>query len=352
MKRTRREFLQGAAGAAALGCLTAAEAAQGEAARPGMGVVLYSFAIRRSEDRAARLDDPAVFLEHCRALGAGGVQTPLGVRPEKDAGRLRARVEKARMYLEGIVRLPRDRADLDRFSAELRTARQCGATVLRTTLTDGRRYEAHDNLEAFRKAVERGRQALARARPAVEQQKVGLAVENHKDLRSDELAGLIRGLRCPHIGVCVDTGNSIALLESPQETVEALAPLARTVHIKDMGVEEYREGFRLAEVPLGTGFLDLPRLVGVLRKARPEIRLNLEMITRDPLRVPCLTRRYWATLGDLPGRHLAETLTLVRQHAAKAPLPTVSTLDRAARIQREAENVRRSLEFARKRLGA
>jgi sugar phosphate isomerase/epimerase len=350
MTRTRREFLQGAAGAAALGCLASAEAAQREPARPAMGVVLYSFALRRSEDRAARLDDPAVFLEHCRSLGAGGVQLPLGARPEKDAGRLRTQAEKARMYLEGIIRLPRDRADLDRFTAEVRTARACGATVLRTTLTDGRRYESHDNLEAFRKAVERGRQALARARPVVEKQNVSLAVENHKDLRSDELIALIRGLRCPRLGVCVDTGNSIALLESPQETGEALAPLALTVHIKDMGVEEYREGFRLAEVPLGTGFLDLPRLVAVLRKARPEVRLNLEMITRDPLRVPCLTRRYWATLGDLPGRHLAEMLTMVRQHAAKVPLPVVNTLDRAARIKREAENVSRSLEYARKHL--
>jgi sugar phosphate isomerase/epimerase len=344
MIRTRREFLQTAASAAALGCLAPPGAAQPNAGRPGMGVVLYSFAIRR-------FDDPAAFLEHCRALGAGGVQTPLGARPEKEAARLRARAEKARMYLEGIVRLPRAPADLDRFTAEVRTARRCGAAVLRTTLTDGRRYEAFDNLDAFRKAVERGRQALVRARPVLEQQSVNLAVENHKDLRSTELVELIRGLRCPRVGVCVDTGNSIALLESPQETVEALASLALTVHIKDMGVEEYREGFRLAEVPLGAGFLDLPRLVGVLRKARPDIRLNLEMITRDPLRVPCLTRRYWATLGDLPGRHLAETLMLVRQHAAKQPLPTVSQLDREARLKREEENVRRSLEFARKRLG-
>jgi sugar phosphate isomerase/epimerase len=343
MTRTRREFLQTAASAAALGCVASADAAQDRAGRPGMGVVLYSFTARR-------FDDPAAFLEHCRTLGAGGVQTPLGARPEKEAARLRARAEKARMYLEGIVRLPREPADLDRFTAEVRTARHCGATVLRTTLTDGRRYEAYASADAFRKAVERGRQALVRARLVLEQQNVSLAVENHKDLRSDELVELIRGLRCPRIGVCVDTGNSIALLEAPQETALALAPLALTVHVKDMGVEEYREGFRLAEVPLGAGFLDLPRLVSVLRKARPDIRLNLEMITRDPLRVPCLTRRYWATLETLPGRHLADTLTLVRQHAAKQPLPTVSQLDRAARLKREEENVRRSLEYALKRL--
>ena len=41
--------------------------------------------------------------------------------------------------------------------------------------------------------------------------------------------------------------------------------------------------------------LDLPRIVRTLKSARPEIRLNLEMITRDPLKVPCLSDRYWTT---------------------------------------------------------
>ena len=74
-----------------------------------------------------------------------------------------------------------------------------------------------------------------------------------------------------------------------------------------MGLEEYRDGFLLSEVPLGTGILDLARVVQIVRKAQPEIRLNIEMITRDPLKVPCLTERYWATFPDLPGRHLAHT---------------------------------------------
>ena len=53
-------------------------------------------------------------------------------------------------------------------------------------------------------------------------------------------------------------------------------------------------------------------------RPRPEIRLNLEMITRDPLEVPCLTPKYWATFEDLPARHLARSLTMVRDHAAEA----------------------------------
>ena len=76
---------------------------------------------------------------------------------------------------------------------------------------------------------------------------------------------LVKRVESEHIGVCLDTGNSIALLEDPMEVVEALAPWALTTHIKDMAVREYERGFLLAEVPLGTGFLELTRMIQVLR---------------------------------------------------------------------------------------
>ena len=75
------------------------------------------------------------------------------------------------------------------------------------------------------------------------------------------------------------------------------------------------------------------------------------MITRDPLKVPCLTDRYWATFPDLPGRHLARMLTLVRDHPPSHPLPHIRQLPHEGQLRAEAENVRRCLAFARDRLG-
>ena len=75
------------------------------------------------------------------------------------------------------------------------------------------------------------------------------------------------------------------------------------------------------EVPLGEGVLDLPRVVQVLRSRHPDVRFCLEMMTRDPLKIPCLTDRYWAAMGDVPGRNLARTLHMVRTRGRKDPLP-------------------------------
>ena len=71
------------------------------------------------------------------------------------------------------------------------------------------------------------------------------------------------------LGVCLDTGNNIALLDDPMATVEALAPYAVSTHIKDMGVAPYPDGFLLSEMPLGEGMLDMRRIVDTIRRARP-----------------------------------------------------------------------------------
>jgi sugar phosphate isomerase/epimerase len=345
MNWTRREMLVGCAGAVpALASLSSGAGRAAEPERSALGIVSYSYSLHR-------FTDPLAFLEYCHALGAAGVQIAIGVRTEAYASQMRRQLESKRMYLEGSIRLPQNRADVDRFAAEVRSAKNCGATVLRTAMLNSRRYETFQAAEEFRRFVERSRQSLELAKPVIERQEVRLAIENHKDWQTDELLDLLHRAGSPQVGVCVDTGNSIALLEDPMAVVEAYAPWAFSTHLKDMGVEEYAEGFLLSEVPLSSGFLDLPKMIEILRRARPEIHFNLEMITRDPLKIPCITQKYWATFASLSGRYLADTLRMVRAHATKKPLPRVSGLSREERLRIEDENVRRSLRYARQRLG-
>jgi 3-oxoisoapionate decarboxylase len=350
MATTRRDLL--AAGLLAIATPGAAPAEM--RARNPLGLVIHSFPVRSSGDRDRRpedrLADPIRFLDHGRSLGARGVQVAIGVRDDAYADSLRARAEAASMDLEGIVSLPRDEGDLPRFEADIRTAKRAGATIARTALLSGRRYEVFATLAAFREQADRAARSLALAAPVVARHGVRLAVENHKDLRAEELVAVLKKLGSDHVGTCVDTGNSMALLEDPMEVVEALAPWAITTHFKDMGVEEYSRGFRIAEVPLGAGVLDLPRMVRTLRAARPEIPFNLEMITRDPLDIPCLDDRYWSTFPDLPGRQLARALSFARAHVPDHPLPRVSPLGPDERLRLEDANILRSLEYAREHL--
>jgi 3-oxoisoapionate decarboxylase len=325
------------------------------AKRTRLGIASFSYHLRLAAERADKkkpgLADPLTFLEHCHQLGAGGVQLGLGVRDTAYIAKLRKQAEMLDMFLEGSIRLPQNRSDVERFTAEVRTTREAGANVLRTVLLSGRRYETFDTLAAFRKWAEGAWQSLSLAEPVVAKHDMRLAVENHKDWRAADLADLLKRLGSRHVGACIDTGNNIALLEYPLETVETLAPFAYSVHLKDMAVAEYEDGFLLSEVPLGEGFVDLKRIVAMLRKGRPGVRFSLEMITRDPLKVPCLTPKYWATFENLSGRHLAQTLAMVRKHKSPKPLPRVTGLSREEQIATEEDNIRKCLDFARTSLG-
>jgi sugar phosphate isomerase/epimerase len=349
MNANRRQFL---AAAVALPFAPALVEALGADRSKRLGVVQYSFALRLAAERAAAktgLADPLTFLEHCHEMGAGGVQINLGTRDLEYLATLRKKAEAHGMDLEGTIRLPKDDADCERFATEVRCARDAGIKVLRTVLLGGRRYEQFSRRDDFRHACAQVEQSVQLAEPIVAKNDLLLAIENHKDYRAGELMDLLRRLDSHHVGVCVDTGNSIALLEEPLEVVRALAPRAFTVHLKDMAVTECDDGFLLAEVPLGEGFLDLPKMIALLREARPEIRFNLEMITRDPLRVPCLTEQYWAS-ATASGRDLARTLKMVRKHKPAQPLPRIRGRGPKDQIAIEEENVRKSLAYAREHL--
>ena len=351
MRIPRRAVLGACAGAIPALCAPARGGSGGEGM---LGLVIHSYAVRAVADKRRavtdRLSAPTRFLEHARKLGVPGIQVGLGTLEDHAADTLRDRARDASMYLEGIVALPREQADLERFESEIRTAKRAGARVVRTVMLSGRRYETFATIAAFRRFAETAAHALALAAPVVARHGIELAVENHKDWRAEELIRVLKQTGSDHIGVCLDTGNSIALLEDPMEVVEALAPIAFTTHFKDMALEEYQGGFLLSEVPLGTGILDLPRVKRTVRKFRPDIRINLEMITRDPLKVPCLSDQYWTTFPDLPGKCLARALSLVRSQKTAQPLPRISHLSIEQQLHTEDDNILRCLNYARERL--
>jgi len=351
---TRREAIRFAAGTAGALFAPAVRRASAQGPQTGMGVGTACYGLRSRAEQASGGKQPFAetlnFLEYCHGLGAGGVQVGLSSLETGYARKVRRRAEALGMYVEVSASLPRDATELPRFQQTVRAAKQAGATVIRSVMLSGRRYESFDSGESFEQFAVQSWKSLATAEPVLRKQRMKLALENHKDWRVDEMLAMLKRLSSEFVGVCVDTGNNIALLEDPLAVVRAFAPHAYSVHLKDMAVEAYDQGFYLAEVPFGEGFLDLPKIVQVLRQAQPGARFNLEMITRDPLRIPCLTEGYWPTFDSLPGRDLARTLVMVREKQSGQPLPRISHLSPEEQIKLEDDNVRQCLAYANEHL--
>jgi len=325
---TRREFIPVAA-ASVLASAFADEPAT------KLGVAWTSYLT------AARPKDALEFLEHCHALGAAGIQIPLN----GDLRQLRARAEQYNMYLEGAVSLP-SKGDTAAFEKSIADAKSAGALCVRSAALSGRRYESFATLADWRQFVAKSEASFEAALPILERHKVVLALENHKDWTADEMVALMKKYSSEYLGVCFDFGNNISLLDDPITVAEMFAPFTVATHVKDMGVEWYDDGFLLSEMVLGQGFLDLQRMLAIIRKARPATRFSLEMITRDPLPIPCLTDKYWVPFPERNGVFLARTMQLVQKHKSAKPLPRVSQLSHAGQMEAEEANVKASLKFA------
>jgi sugar phosphate isomerase/epimerase len=180
-----------------------------------------------------------------------------------------------------------------------------------------------------------------------------LAIENHKGWRSAEQAAWIKAAGSEYVGVALDMVNNVALVETPMQTVETLAPYALFVSFKDIAAEFYDRGILLSEVPLGEGHYDLPAFVASIQKRNPRILFQLEMITRDPLQVPVFTDRYWRVYdgqSPVPARDLAMLVEWIRSHKPKQPLPRTANLTPEAALRLEDDFNQRSIDYARTHL--
>src|SRR5881394_4096458 len=168
--------------------------AAADAPAPRMGVCVYSYG-------RGRFRDAMEFLAHCHEIGAAGVQTGLGT-DAKVASKVKEKAEEWGMYVEGQVSMPKTDGDVGKFEAELIAAKAAGASVVRGAMLSGRRYETFETAEAFRKFAKDSWDALMRAEKVLKQQRLRLALENHKDCRIAEMTAMMEKISSEWVGIC------------------------------------------------------------------------------------------------------------------------------------------------------
>jgi 3-oxoisoapionate decarboxylase len=316
-----------------------------------MGLVVHSYAARFGSKiestKYPAFNNAIDLIEHCHEIGAGGVQVVVKDWATDFSKKVRDLLEKYGMYLEGSIQLPKTADQVAQFEKDVKSAKEAGASIIRTVSLGGRRYEVFQKNGEYQDFQKKAMEGLRLAEPILRKHKIKLGIENHKDWRATELVSALKELNSEWLGVTLDFGNSIALLENPMKVVETLAPYSFSAHIKDMALDEYQNGFLLAEVPMGTGMLDLPKMVKICQKHNPKIKFNLEMITRDPLEIPCITADYWPSMEGIPAVDLANTLKLVKDKKVKSPIIKISNLSAEEKFAIEEKNIVDSFSFAK-----
>lgn len=294
--------------------------------------------------------NPVRYVEYCRSLGAGGIQA--GFNDNLPA--IRAKLDELGMYYEGNAALPATPdGDTAPFEQSLLSAKALGATCVRAvsrTLPggSGRRYETYTSLAQYEEWQRNANAVVEKVLPIAEKHRIAIALENHKDRAAEEHAAFLKRVSSEWLGSLIDPGNNMSFMEGPEHTVALLAPYAKAVSLKDMGVAPYEKGFLLSEVVFGTGCTDQKALFEMVRKHNPKIQATEELITRDPLEVPVLTEEYYRSFPANVRARRDKWMESVK--ARQTRLPVVTPLSPAERLKAEADNHRATLAWGVKNL--
>lgn len=113
--------------------------------------------------------------------------------------------------------------------------------------------------------------------PLLDKLGLTMSIENHCDMYADEVIWLVDKLNNPNVGACVDTMNSLNVLEGPEECINKLAPYANCVHFCDIKLVVDPDGLHSIGCPIGQGDIDTAKVLRTLREKSNVKRITFEV---------------------------------------------------------------------------
>jgi sugar phosphate isomerase/epimerase len=174
----------------------------------------------------------------------------------------------------------KNRDEYNSMVSQIKNAKLIGADVMRVVASSLMfRFEPHgpqiDILSNwFKEAVK-----------VAEDYDVKLAVENHIDYTSDECLELLERVDSPYLGLNLDTGNFLRLLDDPVEGTRKLADKVLATHIKDLkpvkGLNA-TEWYFFSSTPVGDGLVNNQKIAQLLYDANYQGFLAVETDSLHP----------------------------------------------------------------------
>ena len=194
----------------------------------------------------------------------------------------------------------------EQVGAALKASQIFGARCMRCVLGgDPERPQIEMHIDNMVKAV-RG------IRSRIVDSGIKLAVENHGgDLQAREMKMMVEAVGTDVMGVCLDSGNPVWMLEDPHMTLEMLLPYAETSHVRDSAVWKVPEGIAVRWVNMGEGNVDIDGWIRKFVEAKPGMPIIFENLVSGNPRVHAIyDPKFWdnwqqdAGVGvqPLPGR--------------------------------------------------
>ena len=152
---------------------------------------------------------------------------------------------------------------------------------------------------------------------------IKLAVENHGgDLQAREMKMMIDEVGRDVMGVCLDSGNPVWMLEDPHMTLEMLGPYAETCHVRDSAVWNVPEGIAVRWVNMGEGNVDIDGWIRKFVQAKPGLPIIFENLVSGNPRIHAIYNpQFWENWRKMPAWELSRFLAVAEKGTPKLATP-------------------------------
>ena len=199
----------------------------------------------------------------------------------------------------------------------LKASQIFGATCMRCVLGgDPERPQIEMHIDNMIKAVKGLRSRIVDAG-------VKLAVENHGgDLQAREMKMMVEACGTDIMGVCLDSGNPVWMLEDPHFTLETLIPYAETSHVRDSAVWKVPEGIAVRWVNMGEGNVDIDGWIRKFVQAKPGLPIIFENLVSGAPRIHKIYEpAFWDNWRKDPAWEFSRFLAVAEKGTPTPPTP-------------------------------
>ncbi len=226
-------------------------------------------------------------------------------------------------------------------------ANAVGATILRSC--SGGLMRWRDESPPTEVLLRETADALKASMPMFADQNVTLAIEIHFEFTTFELLRIFEMCQAEPggpVGVCLDTMNLLTMLEDPVAGTERILPWVVATHAKDGGLKLGDTGLISFTAEVGTGWVDLDRILARLATLKRRPHLSVED-HGGSFEIPIFDPTFLSRFPDLTANELAQLMRLVRENESRSDERRVYPLDRAdwpshceQRVHRGIENLK------------
>jgi sugar phosphate isomerase/epimerase len=231
----------------------------------------------------------------------------------------------------------------EQISNALRLARMMGSTALRGVVGG---FKERPQIETHMQSLAR---VLKGMRSQIRDSGARIALENHGgDFQAPELKALVEDVGPDILGICLDSGNPLWMMEDPHLTLELLGPYTLVSHVRDTAVWRVPEGVAARWVNMGEGNVDIEGWIRKFVAAQPGMAVTFEnIVSGQPRIIRVFESATFQDYPKMPASGLARFLALAERGK---PTPAQPPSPDKTRAQQQLDDLEVCVRYTRKLL--